>query len=233
MSAAPLLIGPLGPFEPDEDTRIVTRADGRWLVSERAPSCALRLSDANPSGKVQVWAAPSSPLAAALGVEVGRAELFADGLLVAALAPGEWLALTPEVGAVLEAALRELPGGPAAVLVERSAGLALFRLTGRDAPAALASVCPDVAAATPDDGAVLSAPLDGIRSTIIRDDLLPEELAAEHAGGPADEPLVCSFLLVCDRSQARSLHTRLLEAGRPYGIAAEGFARYRSYHHDV
>ncbi len=240
MSTAQLLIGPLGPFEPDEDTHILQRDDGRWLVSERATNAPLRLTDANPSGKVQAWASPDSGFGAQLGVAPGRAELFSDGLLVAATAPGEWLALTPRTGAALQHNLRALAGADDIILVDRSAGLALFRLTGPQAPALLAESCADLGGDELEDGHVLSSLVAGVRCTIVRDDLLPEELAAGFdvdPDGPAaaqgDAPLVPSYLLVCDRSLARALHAQLLDTGARHGIETEGFARYRSYHRDV
>ncbi|MCC6437548.1 MAG: hypothetical protein IT196_21140 [Acidimicrobiales bacterium] len=258
MSTAQLLVGPLGPFEPDEDTHVVVREDGRWLVSERSTKAALRLSDANPCGTVAAFAAPSGHFATELGVEPGRAELFSDGLLIAGIAPGEWLALTPGTGAALAATLGGLAGGEEVVLVDRSGGLAVFRLTGASAGELLAELCDDVRSARSlADGAVLSSAVAGLRCTVVRDDLLPEELLAgfdlggfgvldldelDATGGPPGEgpvdaeyeaPLVASYLLVCDRSLARELHTRVLTAGGPDGIEAEGFARYRSYHRDV
>lgn len=257
MSTAQLLVGPLGPFEPDEDTHVVVRDDGRWLVSERSTKATLRLSDANPCGTVAAFAAPSGQFATELGVDPGRAELFSDGLLVAGIAPGEWLALTPGTGAALVGTLHGLAAGQDVVLADRSGGLAVFRLTGASATDLLAELCDDVRGARVlADGAVICSAVAGLRCTVVRDDLLPEELlagfdlggfgvldldeldAAAAAGdGSADvdedAPLVASYLLVCDRSLARELHARVLAAGGADGIEAEGFARYRSYHRDV
>lgn len=245
MSTVQLLVGPLGPFAPDEDTHVVARNDGRWLVSERTTRAVLRLSDANPCGAVGVWAPPDGAFASALGVETGRAELFSDGLLIAGLAAGEWLALTPGTGAALVPVLAAIAGGEDTVLIDRSAGLATFRLTGVGAGDLLAELCEDVRAGhAPADGGVVTSAVAGLRCTIVRDDLLPEELLAgfdsdEVVAGTAvvdlDEhaPLVASYLLVCDRSVARELHARILAAGAADGIEPEGYGRYRSYHQDV
>ena len=223
-----LLIGPLGPFDPGEDTHVLSRPDGRWLVSERATDAALRVSDANPSGKVQAWASPGSPFWSQLGVEVGRAELFSDGLLIAGVAPGEWLALTPGDGETLRTTLHGLGGDVGVVLVDRSAGLAAFRLSGSRSADVLRTLrVPSVVLDSLDDGMVSSAPIMGTRSTIVRDDLLPEELGDVVE---LDVPLIRSYLLVCDRSAAAALHADVLAAGASWGIEPEGFWSYRSYH---
>lgn len=236
MTSAPLRIGPLGPLAPDEDTHVLVRSDGRWLVSARttSPGSPLRLSDANPCGKVQVFGDPASTFASDLGVELGRAELFAGGVLIASPAPGEWLALAPSDGIALHALLHGLGASEDVVVVERSAGLAAFRLTGGRAPDVLAAagsaawLAPGLV-----DGGVRRGPLAGVRTTVIRDDLWPEQLAADEDEVGPDAALVTSYLLVCDRSLARVLHAALLGAGGPLGIETEGYAGYRAYHHDV
>lgn len=247
MNNGQLLIGPLGPFPLHEDTHVLHRDDGRWLVSARATRSGLRLSDANPSTKLHIRAAPESRLAAALDVATGRAELFADGLLVAGIAPGEWLALAPGSRAALRGQLAGLAGDELVLLTDRSAGLAAFRLTGQESVTVLAGLTEGHRAEDPPgDGSVVSTALAGIRCVIVRDDLLPEDLAGEDLagelladGGAAEAPfdpalaLVNSFLVLCDRSVARELHVQLLEAGAFEAIEPEGFARYRSYHADA
>ena len=242
MNNGQLLIGPLGPFPLHEDTHVLHRDDGRWLVSARATRSGLRLSDANPSTKLHIRAAPESRLAAALDVATGRAELFADGLLVAGIAPGEWLALAPGSRAALRGQLAGLAGEELVLLTDRSAGLAAFRLTGQESVTVLAGLTEGHRAEDPPgDGSVVSTALAGIRCVIVRDDLLPEDLAGELLadGGAVEAPfdpalaLVNSFLVLCDRSVARELHAQLLEAGAFEAIEPEGFARYRSYHADA
>lgn len=247
MNNGQLLIGPLGPFPLHEDTHVLHRDDGRWLVSARATRSGLRLSDANPSTKLHIRAAPESRLAAALDVATGRAELFADGLLVAGIAPGEWLALAPGSRAALRGQLAGLAGEELVLLTDRSAGLAAFRLTGQESATVLAGLTEGHRDEDPPgDGSVVSTALAGIRCVIVRDDLLPEDLAGELLagelladGGAVEAPfdpalaLVNSFLVLCDRSVARELHAQLLEAGAFEAIEPEGFARYRSYHADA
>ena len=253
MNNGQLLIGPLGPFPLHEDTHVLHRDDGRWLVSARATRSGLRLSDANPSTKLHIRAAPESRLAAALDVATGRAELFADGLLVAGIARGEWLALAPGSRAALRGQLAGLAGEELVLLTDRSAGLAAFRLTGQESATVLAGLTEGHRAEDPPgDGSVVSTALAGIRCVIVRDDLLPEDLAGELLlpgellggelgadGGAVEAPfdpalaLVNSFLVLCDRSVARELHAQLLQAGAFEAIEPEGFARYRSYHADA
>lgn len=235
MTSAPLRIGPLGPLGPGEDTHVLLRPEGRWLVSARTVSaaCSLRLSDANPCGKVQVLAGPDSAFAADLGVAVGRAELFAAGVLVASTAPGEWLALAPSDGASLRALLHDLGAADDVIVVDRSAGLAALRLTGAAAVDVLCGVGDGGTLAGLADGRVVRAPVAGVTCTVVRDDLWPEQLAPDGAAVAADAPLVTSFLLVCDRSQARALHAALSAAGEGHGIEAEGYAGYRAYQHDI
>lgn len=247
MNNGQLLIGPLGPFPLHEDTHVLHRDDGRWLVSARATRSGLRLSDANPSTKLHIRAAPESRLAAALDVATGRAELFADGLLVAGIAPGEWLALAPGSRAALRGQLAGLAGEELVLLTDRSAGLAAFRLTGQESATVLAGLTEGHRAEDPPgDGSVASTALAGIRCVIVRDDLLPEDMAGELLAGELladgaaveapfdpDLALVISFLVLCDRSVARELHAQLLEAGAFEAIEPEGFARYRSYHADA
>lgn len=238
MSSVPLRVGPLGPLAPGEDTHVLLRSDGRWLVSARtaSPGSPLRLSDANPCGKVQVFGDPASSFASDLGVELGRAELFAEGLLIACPAPGEWLALAPSDGSALHALLHGLGAADDVVVVERSAGLAAFRLTGGCASDLLAGAGGGGAARLSPglvDGGIRRAPIAGVHTTVIRDDLWPEQLAADEREVAPDAALVTSYLLVCDRSLARVLHAALLEVGGPLGIETEGYAGYRAYHHDV
>jgi len=234
-----LLVGPLGPFGPEEDTHVLVRPEGRWLVSERSAHSPLRLSDANPSGKVAAWARPDSVFAEQLGVAAGSSEVFADGLLVASVAPGEWLALTPGDAASLTEMLGGLadPADPP-VLVDRSSGLAAFRLSGAAATTLLAGCCDAVPHDGLPDAAVCVAPVAGLRCTIVRDDLLAGELVpgvTEPLDGTdaAGAGPVSSYLLVCDRSAAPLLSARLLEAGTAHGIEPEGFAGYRAYHRDM
>jgi sarcosine oxidase gamma subunit len=225
---ATLLVGPLGPPDRSDGGTVVDHAGVRWLVSGRVASGPLRLSDANPSGKIQIRVAPDSELAARLGVGAGQAELFDDGTLLAGIAPGDWLALTPGDAAALAEQVAGLAGDDdRALIVDRSDGLALFRLTGEAAPLVLASCCDPVAAGGGlSDGAVLSAPIAGCRCHVVRDDV--PSPAGDHRGGPSP-----SYLVVCDRSLAPVVHAALLAAGAGAGVEPEGFAAYRAQRADV
>ena len=154
-------------------------------------------------------------------------------LLVAGLAPGEWLALAPDGGPQLMENLRHL-AGPDPLIVDRSSGLAAFRLTGESATTVLCGLDDHhLAGFDLQDGAVLAATLATVRCIVVRDDLLPEELGTQPHPDWPEVALLTSFLILCDRSLAAALHSRLLEAGAFEGIEAEGHGGYRTYHRDV
>jgi sarcosine oxidase gamma subunit len=224
--AATVLVGPLGPPAPDEARAVVDHAGSAWLVSARSATGSLRLSDVNPSGKLQIRAAPDAAMAQRLGVAVGEAELFDDGTLLAGVAPGEWLALTPGDAMALAAQVAALADpGDRPVIADRSDGLALFRLTGAEAEAVLAECCTAVQARPVTPGTVLAAPVAGCRSHVVRDDL--------PCADPVAGPPVPSFLVVCDRSVAPAVRAALFAAGASAGLEAEGFAAYRAGRADV
>jgi hypothetical protein len=241
--AATCFVGPLGGPGPDEGV-VVVHGEVRWLVSGRSAAGPLRLSDADPSGKLQIRVAPDSGFAARLGIVVGEAELFDDGTLLAGTAPGEWLALTPGPAAVLAEQLAGLVDpDDRPILADRSDGLALFRLTGPAAATVLTSCC----AAVPEAGAVVTAPVAGCRCWVVRNDL---PVAGGDDGGDRDErgdsdedgddlrsepvgPPLRSYLIVCDRTLAPSVHAALVAAGTDAGIEVEGFAAYRSARADI
>ncbi len=231
-AGAVMRVGPLG-SPPESESQVLEGPGGPWLVSDRLANAPLRLSDANPCAKVVILAPPEGGFADILGVGPGRSELFADGLLVAGLSPGEWLALAPGSGGQLADKLRHL-AGPDPLIVDRSSGLAAFRLTGESATAVLCGLDDHhLAGFALDDGAVLTATMSTVRCVVIRDDLLPEQLAVRPQGVQPEVPLLVSFLLLCDRSLATELHERLLEAGAFDGIEAEGHGGYRAYHREV
>ncbi|MFN0027258.1 MAG: hypothetical protein ACKV2O_08770 [Acidimicrobiales bacterium] len=227
-----LRVGPLG-APADDHRRVLDGPDGAWLVSDRAVNAPLRLSDANPCAKVVMLAPPDGQFANVLGVGPGQSELFSDGLLVAGLTPGEWLALASGSGARLAEQLRQL-AGPDLLLVDRSSGLAAFRLSGESAATVLCGLDDHhLAGFDLHDGSVLTATLSTVRCIVVRDDLLPEQVGAGPHPMAAEAALLTSFLVLCDRSLARELHARLLEAGAFEGIEAEGHGGYRTYHHEV
>lgn len=231
-TGAALRVGPLG-APPDGTSQVMHGPGGPWLVSDRLAAAPLRLSDVNPCAKVVILAPPEGGFADILGVGPGRSELFSDGLLVAGLAAGEWLALAPGSGSQLADKLVQL-AGPGPLIVDRSSGLAAFRLTGESATTVLCGLDDHhLAGFELHDGAVLTATLSTVRCIVVRDDLLLEQLARRPPGVQPELPLLTSFLVLCDRSLAPELHTRLLEAGAFEGIEAEGHGGYRTYHHEV
>lgn len=248
VAESPLLPGPTGPAGPLSDDVVVI--DG-WLVSATPspPGAPLRLTDLCPEGKLLIRAEFAGPFADELGVDVGRAELFDDGLLVASVAPGEWVALSPNRAPPLAAGFAQLSPEELVTTTDVTHGLGVMRLTGWAAPEVLAVVAgPAANPARLSDGDALAAPVAGARTMVVRDDLVASDVGIEARGnehpaatsgggpdgpGPDGPELVPSFLLVCDRSQCAGLFERLLEAGRPWGIVAEGYAAYRSYHPDA
>jgi heterotetrameric sarcosine oxidase gamma subunit len=223
---------------------------GGWLVSDRATESTLRLVDCSAVGKVVLQAGPAGSLAGLLSVPPGRAELFEDGLLVSSVAPGEWLLLIPGprpsvVDRLVDEASRGSDGeaGDEVVsVVDVTHGRTALRLTGRAAAEVLGALSAlDLSDRAFPHGSVGAAAVAGVRTVVIRDDLfadeagvdrvLEPEAAAEDGARAGAE--VRSYLLVCDRSAGRHLHERLLDAGRPWGAAPEGYARYRSRRVDV
>ena len=143
------------------------------------------------------------------------------------------MALAPDSGSQLMDKLRLL-AGPDPLIVDRSSGLAAFRLTGESATTVLCGLDDHhLAGFDLQDGAVFAATLATVRCIVVRDDLLPEELAVGPQHVPSEVPLLTSFLVLCDRSLALSFHARLLDAGAFEGIEAEGNGGYRAYHRDV
>jgi heterotetrameric sarcosine oxidase gamma subunit len=196
-----------------------------WVTSSAVAEAPLRLTDCCPEAKLVVQADPAGPFATEIGVEVGRAELFDDGLVVVSVAPGEWIALTSGDGATLAGQLEGLVPGERVTAVDLSHGLALFRLTGDDAAATVSAL--GGSALRPSafsDGTATAMALAGARVVVVRDDLV-------EPGDPDDEEpeeqLVPSYLVLCDRSQGDHVHTSLLAAGERYGIETEGYLAVR------
>lgn len=181
-----------------------------WEVSTRRSAAALRLADASPLAKVAVRAADDGPFAAAVGVPF-RQSRREDGVLVVGSGPGEWLLL----GAVGTAAqllerVRGLAPGDFVTAVDLTHGRALMRLTGPDAPRALAKVCAvDLSDAVTPDGSAFRTSVAKTATDLVRDD------AGGGTGGP-------SYLLHCERSSGQYLFDCLLDAGREFGIEPAG-----------
>jgi len=159
-------------------------------------------------------------MAKALGVPFGRAAREADGpWLVVGSGPGEWLVLAPP-GAAAAAAVAGWLDTVAAdsapeefvSVVDLTHGRALVRVTGPDATELLARLCgADLHDDMAPDGAALRAPVAGVATDIIRDDI-----RVDGAGVP-------SYLLHCERSSGQYLFGALVSAGESLGIGVDGF----------
>lgn len=227
--AEDVIVGPLGGIL---DGVVVDWVDGLRLVSDTVATGALRLSDANPCVTLLLFADPGGAFAREVGVSPGRAELFDDGLVIASVSPGSWLAVSPGRTEDLVAQLLAVGADDEPIIIERSAGLSVLRLTGPSAPLVLnASTDHDLGSQRFPDGQAMSATPCGVRALVLRDDVVPEELGGAVDGVGVD--LVPSYLLVCERSLARDLWEELLRIGEPWGAEAEGHLPYRARHRDV
>lgn len=234
-----------------------------WLVSARPAQSPLRLIDCSPVAKLVVQAAPAGVVAEQLAVPVGRTELFEDGLLAACTAPGEWLVLCPGDPTPFLSGLRSSAGDEATAVLDVTQGRTLLRLTGTDAGQLLGELCEvDLSDRSFPVGSATYAPLAGVRTGILRDDLFADEAGwpvpgppADHtataargadevdeadeadepeaAGADRDEDEVRSYLLHCDRSAGRYLYGQLLGAGAERGIEEEGYALHRARRADL
>lgn len=157
-------------------------------------------TDCSDLTKVLVRAAPGGAVAAALGVQLGRAARTGDGTLVVRTTPDAWLLLAP-AGTTPAAALAPAVDGPGAdefaSVFEVTHGYALVRLTGPGAAGVLARLCAIDLTRTP-DGAAFRSLLAGVVATVVRDD-------DRAAGQP-------SYLVQCDRSYGRYLVDVLTDA---------------------
>ncbi len=209
-SAPPVARSPIAPAEP------VVVAGG-WEVSGRRSTAPLRLVDCTPLAKVLVRATPGGPVARHLGVGHGRSRCDEHGTLVVGAGPDEWLLLAaPGAEAEVAARVREVaastsPGdAPEVVSVVElfTHGRALVRLTGAEAPRLLAKVCAvDLADRTTPDGTAFRSSVAKVATDVVRADL--------HG--------TRSYLLHCERSSGQYLFDAILDAGREFGIEADGF----------
>lgn len=202
---------PIAPEPPE------TVVDG-WAVSVRRSTAALTLSDHTPLSKVAVKAPWDGALAETLGVRFGRMartcwhlDGVAAQVLLAGAVPGEWLVLagpgqqTMVVAWLTDAAARaeELVS-----VVDLTHGRALVRLTGAKAQALLSKECSlDLDDAACPDASALRSSVAGVATDILRDD----------RNGTR------SYLMLCERSLGQYLFDSLLDAGREFGVEADGF----------
>lgn len=201
----PIARGPIPPAEP------AAVREG-WEVSTRTSGAPLTLADLTPLAKVVLTAREDGAVAEAVAVPFGRARR-APGLgLVTGREPGQWLVLAApgaggDVARRLEALAADADPEEFATVVDLTHGRALLRLTGADAPRALARVCAVDLAAVP-DGALLRCEVAGLGADVVR----------------LDADGIRSYLLHCERSTGRYLSEELLHAGRDFGIDKVGFS---------
>ncbi|RJN31929.1 2Fe-2S iron-sulfur cluster-binding protein [Nesterenkonia natronophila] len=182
-----------------------------WQVSASQSSAPLTLADVSPLAKISVRAAPDGPIAESMPTGFGRVSPSGDGRLVVGSGPGEWMVLAEpgERAAVLDE-LREVTqtAEEHASVVDLTHGRALFQLMGESAPDLLAAVCAiDLSDDMVSDGAALRTSMAGVVTDLIRYD----------RGG------IRRYLLHCERSSGRYLHSTLLDAGRSSGVTESGY----------
>ena len=212
----PVSRSPIAPAPP-------VRVEAGWEVSGGRSDAALTITDCTPLVKVHLRAPWNGAMAKALGVPFGRCgREDADpngGWLVVGSGPGEWLVLAPP-GAAAAAAVAGWLDTVAAdsapeefvSVVDLTHGRALMRITGPDAAELMARLCgADLHDDMAPDGAALRAPVAGVATDIIRDDI-----RVDGAGVP-------SYLLHCERSSGQYLFGALVSAGESLGIGVDGF----------
>jgi heterotetrameric sarcosine oxidase gamma subunit len=212
----PVSRSPIAPAPP-------VRVEAGWEVSGSCSDAPLTITDCTPLAKVHLRAPWNGAMAKALGVPFGRCGREDAGpegpWLVVGSGPGEWLVLAPP-GAAAAAAVAGWLDTVAAdsapeefvSVVDLTHGRALVRVTGPDATELLARLCgADLHDDMAPDGAALRAPVAGVATDIIRDDI-----RVDGAGVP-------SYLLHCERSSGQYLFGALVSAGESLGIGVDGF----------
>ena len=212
----PVSRSPIAPAPP-------VRVEAGWEVSGGRSDAALTITDCTPLAKVHLRAPWNGAMAKALGVPFGRCgreDADPEGSwLVVGSGPGEWLVLAPP-GAAAAAAVAGWLDTVAAdsapeefvSVVDLTHGRALMRITGPDAAELMARLCgADLHDDMAPDGAALRAPVAGVATDIIRDDI-----RVDGAGVP-------SYLLHCERSSGQYLFGALVSAGESLGIGVDGF----------
>jgi heterotetrameric sarcosine oxidase gamma subunit len=212
----PVSRSPIAPAPP-------VRVEAGWEVSGGRSDAALTITDCTPLAKVHLRAPWNGAMAKALAVPFGRCgreDAGPDGSwLVVGSGPGEWLVLAPPGAAAAAAVagwLDTVAADSAAEefvsVVDLTHGRALMRITGPDAAELMARLCgADLHDDMAPDGAALRAPVAGVATDIIRDDI-----RVDGAGVP-------SYLLHCERSSGQYLFGALVSAGESLGIGVDGF----------
>ena len=210
----PVSRSPIAPAPP-------IRVEAGWEVSGGRSDAALTITDCTPLAKVHLRAPWNGAMAKALGVPFGRCgreDADPNGSwLVVGSGPGEWLVLAPPGAAAAVAGWLDMVAADSAPeefvsVVDLTHGRALVRITGPDAAELMARLCgADLHDDMAPDGAALRAPVAGVATDIIRDDI-----RVEGAGVP-------SYLLHCERSSGQYLFGALVSAGESLGIGVDGF----------
>jgi heterotetrameric sarcosine oxidase gamma subunit len=210
----PVSRSPIAPAPP-------VRVEAGWEVSGGRSDAPLTITDCTPLAKVHLRAPWNGAMAKALGVPFGRCgreDADPNGSwLVVGSGPGEWLVLAPPGAAAAVAGWLDTVAADSAAeefvsVVDLTHGRALVRITGPDAAELMARLCgADLHDDMAPDGAALRAPVAGVATDIIRDDI-----RVDGAGVP-------SYLLHCERSSGQYLFGALVSAGESLGIGVDGF----------
>lgn len=180
-----------------------------WEYAAFAAAGPVVIADRSTLSKVQVRAASTAEVIAAIGTRFGRAVWRGDRLVVGS-GPDEWLVLgAPGAAAEIAEDLRSTAGAadPRHVdVMDLTHGRALVRVSGPETM----SLMQRLTAVDLDDrlvpnGSALRSSLAKVVTDIVRDD---------QDGSP-------SFLLHCERSSGRYLQESLLAAGLDLGAVAD------------
>lgn len=184
------------------------RVEHGWEMSGRAAvgrgATTLRLTDYSPVTKTSLRAEPSGRIADAVAVPVGTARRDGAGALVAAIAPGEWLAFgSPGLGAwppIMDDGL--------ATVVDVTHGLTVLAVAGAASASLLSKLCAvDLHDSVTPSGSALRSLVAGVVAGVIRDD---------EGGQPR-------YLVFCERSVGQYLFDALLDAGAEFHVDVDGF----------
>lgn len=180
-----------------------------WEYAARAAAGPLVVADRSTLAKVQVRAAATPEVIAAIGTRFGRVAWRGNRLVVGS-GPDEWLVLgAPGAAGEIAEDLRSLVGAadPREVaIIDLTHGRALVRVSGPETM----SLMERITAVDLDDrlvpnGSALRSSLAKVVTDIVRDD---------RDGSP-------SFLLHCERSSGRYLQESLLAVGADLGAVAD------------
>jgi sarcosine oxidase subunit alpha len=144
-----------------------------------------------------------------LGVDFGRAQRDGSGNLVVGDGPGEWLVLGPSGHEeVIFSGFAGNGTETLTTLIDLTHATVLVRLSGDDAAAVLAKLCPiDLSARTAPGGSAFRTSLAGLAVGLARDDVAGE----------------ASYLCYCERSSGQYLFGCLMDAGADFGVDVDGY----------